>query len=390
MTLIKRSNHKNKNNGQHMSVLKPLTGIRILDFTAMPPGGACTVMLVDLGAEVIRVEPPVNTGKPSLVVGQMGLSRGKRSMTLDMRNKASINVLERLAPSIDVVVENAKPGSMETRGFGYPQCNAINPGVIWCSITGFGQTGPYAEHAGHDLSYIAHSGLLGALSDQLPWQPGMALALQAGAQTAVVSILAAIIQRGVSGKGAFIDLSLSEAATWLLNCGINPLSDAPLFLPATADRRLYPCADHRFIAIACAEPRTWNILCDELKVPELKPFLHQQEHQQQATQTLTDIFRTRKATEWVEQLAPKGAAVTILNHGSDLLNDPHVRSRQSVVEAAGIPVPASPVRISTAEGASTTTNTQAAPLTGDDTVAILRAAGFTDIELEQLADGSII
>ncbi|GAB3115312.1 CoA transferase [Aestuariicella hydrocarbonica] len=373
-----------------MHVLKPLTGLRILDFTAMPPGGACTVMLADLGAEVIRVEPPASKGKPSLVIGQMGLSRGKRSMTLNMRNQASIDVLTRLAPTIDVVVENAKPGAMEARGFGYPQCSAINSHIIWCAITGFGQTGPYAEHAGHDLSYIAHSGLLGAMSDQLPWQPGIALALQAGAQTAVASILAAVIERGRSGKGAFIDLSLSEAATWLLNCGINPLSKTPLFLQATADRRLYQCADNRFVAVACAEPRTWNILCDELKVPECKALLHQQEHQQQITRTLTEIFRTRTAPEWVEQLAPKGAAVTILNHGSELLDDPQVRSRQSVVETAGVPVPASPIRISTSDGAHTTTNTEVAHITGDDTVAILRSAGFTSTEIESLTSDAII
>jgi CoA-transferase family III len=128
--------------------------------------------------------------------------------------------------------------------------------------------------AGHDLSYIAHSGLLGALTPDLPWQPALPLALQAGALAAVAGIQATLLQVARSGKGAFIDISLSEAATWLLTCGINPLSDRPFILPATPDRRLYVCADGRFIAVASAEPRTWGALCDGLGVPELKGTLH--------------------------------------------------------------------------------------------------------------------
>jgi len=246
------------------STLKPLSGIRVLDFTAFPPGGACTVMLADLGAEVIRIESPAQKGKTSMVIGQMSLSRGKQSMTLDLRNPASNGILRRLAVSVDVIVENAKPGSMEERGFGYSHACAANPGIIWCAITGFGQTGPYAEHAGHDLSYLAHSGLLAAMSGDQIWQPGISLSLQAGALGAVVAIQAALLLRARTGEGAFVDLSLSESASWFLSCGINPLSDRPFVLPMTPDRRLYDCADGRRVAVACAEPRTWNALCDEL------------------------------------------------------------------------------------------------------------------------------
>jgi alpha-methylacyl-CoA racemase len=137
------------------------------------------------------------------------------------------DILLRLAPSFDVVVENAKPGAMEARGFGYRHAREQNPKIVWCAITGFGQTGPYAEHAGHDLSYLAHSGLLGALTPDLPWQPGLPLALQSGALAAVIGIQSALLQCARSGQGAFVDISLSEAATWMLTCGINPLSDRP-------------------------------------------------------------------------------------------------------------------------------------------------------------------
>lgn len=372
------------------TTLQPLAGIRVLDFTAMPPGGACTVMLADLGAEVIRVESPSRKGEPSLVIGQVAMSRGKRSLTLDMRNSAASAVLEKLAPTVDVVVENARPGSMEARGFGYRQCNAVNPGVIWCAMTGFGQTGPCAEHAGHDLSYLAHSGLLGALSADRSWQPGISLALQAGALAAVVSIQSALIQRGRSGAGAFIDLSLSEAASWFLTCGINPLSDNPFILPVSPDRRLYRCADGRFVAVACAEPRTWGALCEGLDVPELKPWLHRAEHAGEATRVLSETFLTRSATEWIDRLAPAGAAVTIVNHGSELLDDPQVRARQAVVEAGGVPVPASPLRIMASDGSRTGTATGAPHRTGEDTRAILQGAGFTPQDIEDMERAGLI
>ncbi len=369
---------------------KPLCGIRVLDFAAFPPGGACTVMLADFGAEIIRIEAPSQKGQPSLVVRQVALSRGKRSMTLDLRNPVSSEILQRLAPTADVVVENAKPGAMEARGFGYRHACAKNPKIVWCAITGFGQAGPYAEHAGHDLSYIAHSGLLGALAPDLPWQPALPLALQAGALAAVAGIQAALLQVARSGNGAFIDISLSEAATWLLTCGINSLSDRPFILPTTPDRQLYVCGDGRFVAVASAEPRTWGALCDGLGVPELKGTLHKSADAQNATRMLGDIFRTRPAAEWVERLASAGAAVTIVNHGSQLLDDPHVRARHSIVESAGVPVPANPVRISGADGSQSETVTTAPHTVGQDTADVLASAGFCAKEIEGFVNAGLI
>jgi alpha-methylacyl-CoA racemase len=370
--------------------LSPLAGIRVLDFTAFPPGGACTVMLADLGAEVIRVDAPANKGKPSLVIGQVALSRGKRSISLDLRSATSSLILRRLAPNIDVVVENAKPGTMEARGFGYPQARAANPRMIWCAMTGFGQSGPYAEHAGHDLSYLAHSGLLGALSAQQPWHPGLSLALQAGALSAVVAIQAALIERARSGAGGFIDLSLSEAASWFLTCGINPLSDHPLIMPVTPDRRLYACSDGRFVAVASAEPRTWGALCDGLGLPELKPHLYQAQQAGATTKALAEVFLTRPAAEWVERLAPGGAAVTIMNHAAQLLSDPHIRARGSVVEAAGVPVPANPVRLTAPDGRQTSTATAGPHQVGQDTLDVLSAAGFSEEEIAALQKDGVI
>ncbi len=366
---------------------KPLSGIRVLDFTAFPPGGLCTVTLADLGAEVIRVESPAHKGQPSLVVRQVAMSRGKKSVTLDMRNPEANSIFQRLVTQCEVVVENAKPGAMEARGHGYAQARAVNPKVIWCAITGFGQDGPYADHAGHDLSYLAHSGLLGALSPELPWHPASTLALQAGANAAVIGIQAALLQVARGGDGAFVDISLSEATSWLLTAGINPLSDKAYYLSPTPDRRLYLCADGRYVAVASSESRTWGALCDGLGVPELKSALHKWKDPQSVTDQLADIFLTGAAAYWVVELAPMGAAVTIVNHGPQLLDDLHVVARGSIIEVAGTPVPASPIRLS---GIDDRTALAPPPFVGQDTDAIFSAAGFSAEEMEGFLAAGVI
>lgn len=370
--------------------LKPLDGIVVLDFSTLPPGAACTVLLADLGADVIRVELPAQKGKPSLVFGQVALGRGKRSITLDMRNPASVAVLTRLVANADIVVENAMPGAMEKRGFGYSHARAANEGIIWCAVTGFGQDGPYAHYAGHDISYLAHSGLLAALSDGLPWHPGQGLALPAAALSAALAIQTALFQRTRTGEGAFLDISLSEAAGWFLTCGINALSGKPLVLAASPDRRLYLCADGRYVAVACAEPRTWEAFCTGLDLPDLKGELHKPDTAQASTQAIAERFATRPAAEWVKLLAPAGAAVTIVNRGDQVVEDEHVVARGSVASVAGVAVPANPVRIAAPTGARTVTSDAAPPLIGDANRQVLASAGFSAAEIAELESANLI
>ena len=369
--------------------LSPLSGVRVLDFTMFPPGAVCSVMLADLGAEVIRVESPSLKGKPSTVFGQVGMSRSKKSMTLDMRHPRSSEVLLKMAPGIDVVIENAKPGSMTARGFGFPQAHEANPGLTWCAITGFGQDGPYAEHAGHDISYLAHSGLLGALGGDPSFQPAISLAVQLGAMSAVVAIQAALLERARSGEGSFLDISLSEAAGFMLTAGFNPLSANPMMIPATHDRRLYDCADGRRVAVASAEPRTWQALCEGLGLPELSGRL-QDRADPAIAHAVAAVLLTQPAAHWVETLAPTGAAITIANHGSQILSDPQVVARGAVVEVAGTPVPASPFRLSSAAGAKSQTNTAPASNVGDDTVATLLACGLSQAEIDELLAENVL
>ena len=193
-----------------------------------------------------------------------------------------------------------------------------------------------------------------------------------------------------TSKGAFLDISLAESASWYLTCGVNPLSERPFSIPTTPDRRLYLCGDGRYVAVASSEPRTWAVLCDALGVPELKATLHKADPSNATAQKLADLFRTRPAADWADQLAPQGATITVVNHGRQLVEDPHVSARGAIAHVGETPVPASPIRMTTPDGRSTGTATSMPPQVGADTAEILRTAGFSSDEVEALSKRGLI
>jgi alpha-methylacyl-CoA racemase len=369
-----------------------LSGVRVLDLTRLPPGGYCTQLLVDLGADVVRVEPPSAAGEPSLVLGQPGISRGKRSMTLDLRHEMGYGVLRRLAGAFDVLVENERVGAMSTRGFGYPEAERECPTLIWCSITGYGQDGPYADRSGHDLTYLAHGGLLSALSPELPWHPQAMLSVPLGAMVGTMGILAALFDRERTGHGCQVDASISEAATWVLSGNASQLTDDPRSIGVTPGRRLYQCRDGRFISVAAAEPRTWSALCTALNLPDLLDSVRPTAGEvEQITARLAAIFVEKTAAEWMEQLGPVGAAVGIVNQGRAIVEDAHNRARHSTIRMGDIDVPASPIRLrrqiddaprETADGMTATV--------GEHTDAVLAEVGFSDTEVRNLHETGVV
>jgi alpha-methylacyl-CoA racemase len=370
-------------------VTGPLDGIRVLDLTRFPPGAYCTLLLADLGADVCRVDAPgANLAMSGIGVG---LSRGKRSISLDLRNPGGNDVLRRLAGWADVLVENNRPGELERRGFGYPQASEENPRLIWCAITGFGQDGPYAAYPGHDLTYVGHSGLLTAINPELPWHPQTVLAVPLGAMMAANGILAALLDRGRTGEGCLLDISQSESATWLLSGDDGHMTDSSYGIPAGPTRRLYQCGDGSFITLAAPEPKTWTALCEGLGLPELAeggrmPW----DKADEVSAQLEGIFASRPAKEWVDLLGPMGAAVAAVNRGSDIVDDPQVRARGSVVEVDGVAVPANPIRMTAADGPRTGTNTASPPAIGADTDTVLAEAGYRAEEIAELHSSGVL
>lgn len=364
----------------------PLEGVRVLDLTRLPPGTFCTVLLADLGADIIRVESP----KGRTFENAVGLNRSKRSVAVDLRHPRGLEVLRQLAASVDILVENDRPGVMDERGFGYSHAAEELPTLIWCSISGYGQDGPYSGWSGHDLSYIAHSGLLAGLNPKLPWTPELGLAVAMGAMMASTAVLAALRQRDRTGKGCQLDISLSESASWLLSSSDAILNGEPWGIPGGPDRRLYECANDTWVVVAAAEPRTWGALCEALDVADLKDTLHRWDDPEAVAYRLAAVFLRRPADEWVAELGPRGAAVVRANRGSELTLDPQVVARGSLQSVDGVTVPRSPIRFRDATGAKPLVSAFSGSTVGADTRNVLQEAGFSEALIDELRDAGAI
>jgi alpha-methylacyl-CoA racemase len=366
---------------------RALSGITVLDLTRFAPGAFCTVMLADLGADVVRVDSP---GTNLMMFGTTtGIARGKRSIALDFRHEGYDAVLRRLVAGADVVVDNARPGSLDERGYGPRQATADHPGLVWCSITGFGQDGPYATWPGHDLTYLAHAGLLSGLH-ALPWFPQSVVAVPTGALMAVAAITTALFDRERTGKGAHVDVALSESAAWLLSSNEGHLSDAGWTIPESPSRNLYQCSDGRWVTTAADEPRTWSALCTALGLDDLAAARPAPTEHEAVIQRFRDAFAARPAAEWVADLGPAGVTISFAHEGSTYVDDPQVRARGAVVEVDGKPFPANPIRIHGADGPRTSTVTTPPPPIGADTDAVLVEAGFSADEVSAMHDSGLL
>jgi alpha-methylacyl-CoA racemase len=296
----------------------PLTGIRVLDLTRLLPGAYCTLLLADMGADVIKVEEP-KTGDymrwtPPLVDGQSvlfnALNRNKRSVTLDLKSEMGRELLLRLVDGADVLVEGNRPGVMDRLGVGWETLHGRNPRLVLCSITGYGQDGPFASRAGHDLNYMATAGALDLNGDRdgppLPLSVQVADIGGGGLQPAV-AILGALVgvQRG--GEGKWIDASMTDGVvSWMAMAFAARAAGEPVrrgdqrLAGRYACYRVYTCKDGGYYSVAALEPKFWAALCTALQRPDL---IDQQFSEESATQAaLEQIFMSRTRREWQQEL----------------------------------------------------------------------------------------
>ena len=298
---------------------RPLAGIRILDLTRLLPGAYCTLVLADLGADVIKIEEPGSGDymrwTPPMVDGQSALfdalNRGKRSVVLDLKAAGDVQRLLRLVGKSDVLVEGNRPGVMARLGLGWEVLHAQNPRLVMCSITGYGQDGPFAARAGHDLNYMAIAGALGLNGPRggapLPL-PVQVADIGGGGLQPAARILAALVAVQRGGEGTWIDASMTdEAVRWL---GMAFAQRAAGERVARGDQRLvgrypcyrvYECGDGRFYSVAALEPKFWSALCEALGRPDL---VDRHYSEDEATHsTMEEIFRSRTRDEWEHLLA---------------------------------------------------------------------------------------
>jgi alpha-methylacyl-CoA racemase len=377
----------------------PLAGVKVLDLSRMYPGAFATLLLADLGADVLKVEGPgAGDGLRRVVAPgtfnatHTALNRGKRSLVLDLKKFGAAGILKRLVAWADVVVESHRPGQLDQLGMGYEAMKAANPRIVWCSVTGFGDHGPLAQAAGHDITYLGYAGLLGLLSDAPTTPPAVTVSIPLAASMAAVGILAAVVETGRTGHGSRLDANMADSAMWVLGEDIARAANAPApGWGAFAARNVYTCADGRQVTVASTEPRSWAALCEALGTPELAGHRLGLDDDAPVMAKLTELFRTRPATYWCTNPGYAGG-VGPVNDPAELLNDPAMIERRSVVSltGSGNQVLANPIRYGGSGGDAASHALSDPPELGADTDGALSAAGFTPDEIVALHAEQIV
>ena len=281
----------------------PLSHVTVLDLTRLLPGPMATRHLADLGAEVTCIRPPSgeNGGEAQEFATRLEshLDRGKRILQINLGEPAGPDAFRRLAVEADVIVESFRPGVVDRLGIGYDAILTVNPAIVYCSISGYGQRGPDRMRAGHDINYMAAAGVAGDPPVLPVLQPGDLF----GSLNAVNGILAAL----VGGNGGYIDVSMTDglvahAVVPLFAHGAQPLSG---YLPCY---NYYRAADGRYLAVGALERKFWDRLCDALGRPELKP-----SHLDPAARgNLQSLFETRPSADWLRLLDPADCCVNLV------------------------------------------------------------------------------
>lgn len=372
-----------------------LQGIKILDLTRLLPGPYGVMLLADMGADVIKVEQP--GFQTELMNRRPVVDRNKKSIALDLKVKEAREVLYKLTERTDVLVEGFRPEVAERLGVDYESVRKTNSRIIYCSVTGYGQSGPYKNLAGHDPNYLAMSGVLGITGTAAGEHvlPGIPIADLNGGMHAAFSIVCALWAREKTGVGQYIDVSITDAmASWLgVSRGDTYFRTGRIFRRGERPSHVYKTKDERFICVAPLEQHFWERLCVALGVEEYIPYRHEvliyappfPEKRDEILSRLTEIFRMRSRDEWVEFLKKKDIPVSPVYTLEEAFHDPHLLYRNMVVEVqdpdAGVVKQGGiAVKFSGTPGRIRSV----APLPGENALEILASLGYDEAEIEEL------
>ena len=325
----------------------PLEGIRIISMAEQYPGPYCTLLLADMGADVILVERPQG-GDPAR--GPAGISdffaalaRNKRSVTVDLKKEAGREVVRRLAADADAFVEGFRPGVARRLGVGYEDLRRVNPRLVYASISGFGQTGPYRDRPAHDLSYQAMAGLLYNLipGGNFEGRPAVAIGDLSSGMFSALAIVAALTARQRTGQGQYIDVSMTDGLlSWMTTALASQLNRGGWGDPIGGEPAygVFRCADGRFLTLSIAfEDHFWRNLCGALGRPDLAGLggLERRRRRQELAGIIQDIIATRPRDEWVDLLVRADVACGPVSTLEEVAADPHFRERGMFLEWEG-------------------------------------------------------
>ena len=393
-----------------MFMAGPLASLKILDFSTLLPGPFGTMVLADWGAEVVRIEshtrpdmvrmlPPLQEG---VSAAHAYLNRSKKSLALDLKKPGGPDIVKALVKDYDIVVEQFRPGVMDRLGVGYEALKAVNPGVIYCSITGYGQTGPYKDRAGHDLNYLSIAGITGYNGRKAggPAPINVQVAdVAGGGYHAVMAILAAVVHRQQTGEGQYIDVSMTDAA-FSMHALTAPLALVGGIEPALEETQLnggsfydcYETADGRYLSVAGLEPQFFAQFVTALGHPEWsgRGLALNLPMQMELKQEIAEVIKTRNYAEWCEVFAGLDCCVEPVLSFSEACEHPQIRARDLLVEvptASGTQKQlASPVKFS---GTRPRYDHIGAVL-GQHTRAILEAAGISEEQITALLQAGTV
>jgi alpha-methylacyl-CoA racemase len=390
-----------------------LAGVRVLDLTRLLPGGYCSLLMADLGADVIKVEDtaagdylrwaaPRYEGAEASAGGAMfiALNRGKRSVRIDLKSDRGREVLLRLVRGADVLLESFRPGVMERLGVGYERLREENPGLVYCAISGYGQDGPYTARSGHDMNYLGLNGLLGLTGDAggPPVQSAGQIAdLGGGAQMAAFGILAALRERERSGEGQLVDVSMFDGSlSWLAMVAAKYLCDGEV--PGRGDLELagrlicyrpYACKDG-WVTLGALEPKFWQAWCRGVGREDLIERQFERPGSE-AHAEVERIFLERTREEWREFASRHDCCLEPVLGLDEALDSELVRAREMVVEVEqpgtdAVRLLGVPVKMSRTPGAPAGPG----PALGEHTDAVLAALGYGEDEIAALKDSGAV
>lgn len=397
-----------------MSVPGPLANVRVVDLTRVLAGPYATMVLADLGAEVIKVEMP-GVGDEARGVGPfykgesayfMSVNRGKKSITVNAKSDEGVRIIRRLAEISDVMIENFRPGTIARFGLDYERLRPVNPRLIYASISGFGQSGPYAARPAYDAIVQGMSGIatITGAPGHPPVRVGTSIADLSSALFAVIAILSALCSRQRTGRGQYIDLAMLDSMVALLENAVvryvvEGAVPAPLGSrhPSFTPFQFFKARD-RYLSVAIGNESLWAKFCNAIQRPDLltdprfKTNALRTKHHTDLEPVLADVMAQRDATEWVALFEEAGIPSGPINDIASVVNDPHIQERGMLVElvhktVGTLKMPGSPIRLSEEPLAIH----QAAPLLGEHTEEVLSGLlGMTDDEMARLRKVGVI